>query len=325
MKKLVCTQYQSPTDLNLIDTTDPIIDDTQILVQVKAVGLNYVDGLLVQGQYQMKVPTPFTPGGEISGIVVCVGKEVSDFKVGDRILANVGIGGLAEYVSVYPRQGLVIPDCLDFPVAATLSQSYTTALFSLRERGRLTAGEKLLVLGAGGGVGLAACDVGQALGAEVIAAASSEAKLKAAESAGATSLINYTAADLKTSVRQMSGGGVDLVFDPVGGDHTEPALRTLKYNGRLLVIGFASGSIASIPANQVLLRNRQLVGVDWGAWSMTHFDDNRLLVRELLDWITEGKLHPPIPHQCTLATAGDNMQALLDRQVVGKIAVVCKS
>ena len=322
MKTLVCRQYQSPKELSVIDTAEPVIADGQILVQVRAVGLNYVDGLLVQGRYQMKVPTPFTPGGEISGEVVSIGKGVTEFKIGDPVLANVGIGGLAEYVSVYAKQALIIPKGLNFPVAATLSQSYATALFSLRERGRLTAGEKLLVLGAGGGVGRAACDVGHALGAEVIAAASSEAKLQAARLAGADMLVNYSDSDLKTSVRQLTAGGVDLVFDPVGGDYTEPALRTLKYNGRLLVIGFASGSIASIPVNQVLLRNRQVVGVDWGAWSMAHLDDNRLLMQEILNWIAEGKLHPPHPNQCTLADAGQNMQALLDRQVVGKTAVV---
>jgi NADPH2:quinone reductase len=231
-------------------------------------------------------------------------------------------GGFAECVLVAAEAAVPVPDSLSDGQAATFVQSYSTALFALRERGRLREGESLLVLGAAGGVGRAAIDVGKALGARVIAAASTDEKLAACRALGADECIRYSDEDLKTRARALSGGGVDVVIDPVGDVFAEPALRALGFDGRLLVIGFAGGAIPKIPLNQVLLRNRNVVGVDWGAWMMGHADQQRRLLAELLAWATEGRIHPSEPKRYPLENAARALDDLMHRRINGKAVLI---
>ncbi|MVZ99139.1 zinc-binding dehydrogenase [Actinomadura sp. LD22] len=282
----------------------------QVLVAVEAAGVNYVDALFVQGRYQIKPPLPFVPGSEVAGTL----------PDGTRVLAMCGLGGFASRVAVPAAAAVPIPDKLDAPRAATFTQSYCTALFALRDRAGLAAGETVLVLGAGGGVGLAAVQVATALGARVLAVASSEEKRRAALAAGADSAVDPT--DVKAAARAWSDGGVDLVYDPVGGALADPALRALRDRGRYAVIGFASGDIPSLPLNQVLLRNRAIVGVDWGAWSATHPAEQRALLDELLAMVAADRLDPVSPRTEPLASAPQVLDDLLNRRVVGKVALL---
>ncbi|MBO2449078.1 NADPH:quinone oxidoreductase family protein [Actinomadura barringtoniae] len=284
----------------------------QVVITVEAAGVNYVDGLFVQGKYQIKPPLPFVPGYEVAGTIA---------STGERVLATCGLGGFASQVVVPEHAAVPIPDQLDAVRAATFTQSYSTGLFALRNRGDLQPGETVLVLGAGGGVGLAAVQTAKALGARVLAAASSLPKREAALAAGADFALD-TAEDIKTAAREWSDGGVDVVYDPIGGALADPALRALREFGRYLVIGFASGTIPSLPLNQVLLRNRTVVGVDWGAWSMSHPLDQRALLEELLALVATGKLNPIAPRTEPLEAAAQVMDDLLNRRVVGKVALI---
>lgn len=322
MQRIVCTQWGPPEDLVLVEEPDPVPGEGQALVEVAAAGVNFVDALFVAGTYQIKVPPPFTPGSEVAGTVTAVGPGVDLIEPGDRVLSSVGLGGYATQ-AVLPALRLTrIPDALDLPTAAALVQSYCTAWFALKRRTTVRPGETVLVLGAGGGVGLAAIDVARSMGARVIAAASSEAKLEAARAMGATETIAYETEDLKAQAREMSDGGVDVVVDPVGGPHTDPALRALGVFGRLVVIGFAAGGIAALPANQVLLKNRTVVGVDWGAWAMQHAAGQALVLDEVLDAVRMGELHPVAPDERPLAEAGAVLRDLLERRLQGKTVLV---
>ncbi|MFC4912404.1 NADPH:quinone oxidoreductase family protein [Actinomadura gamaensis] len=319
MRAMVCEELGS---VRLRDVPDPEPGPGQVAVAVEAAGVNFVDGLFVQGGYQIKPPLPFTPGSEVAGTVAAHGPGVTGPAVGTRVLAMCGLGGFAEKVLVPAAGAVPIPDDLDAPRAATFTQSFCTALFALRDRARLAAGEKVLVLGAGGGVGLAAVQVARALGADVLAAASTEDKRAAAVEAGASGVVDTTREDVKTAARAWADGGVDVVYDPVGGELAEPALRALREGGRHVVIGFASGTIPSLPLNQVLLRNRSVVGVDWGAWSMAHPLPQRALLDELLAMVAKGVLSPVAPRTAPLAEAGRVLADLLERRAVGKIALV---
>lgn len=308
MRAAICEELGS---VAVKETEPPVPGPGQVLITVEAAGVNYVDALFVQGRYQIKPPLPFVPGSEVAGTL----------PTGERVLAMCGLGGFATHVAVPAASAVPIPDELDFPRAATFTQSYSTALFALRDRAALQPGETVLVLGAGGGVGLAAIQVARALGARVLAAASTPAKQEAARSAGAESTVS-SAEDIKTTARTWSDGGVDVVYDPVGGALAEPALRSLRERGRYVVIGFASGEIPSLPLNQVLLRNRTIVGVDWGAWSMTHPQEQRRLLDELLSMVAKGDLAPVAPRTAPLASTAQVMDDLLDRRVVGKVALL---
>jgi NADPH:quinone reductase len=317
VRRIVCSDYGPPGGLAIVEEPDPTAGPGHVLVAVEAAGVNYVDALTVAGTYQIKIPTPFTPGMELAGAIVAVGEGVEDFVVGDRVLA-MALGAYASHV-VVPAAALArVPDRLDLDRAAALVQSYCTMWFSLTRRMTLEPGETVLVLGAGGGIGLAAVDVATALGARVIAAASSTDKLDAARAAGAAEVINYTTEDLKVRAKELSGGGVDVVVDPVGGEHAEPALRATGWNGRFLVIGFAGGAIPKLPANLVLLNNRTLIGVDWGAWTGRDPAGQHQLLDEILIAVGDGRLHPPAPHRAPLEDAGKVLQAAIDRQLVGK-------
>lgn len=318
MRAMVCTELGS---LSVAEMEDPQPGPGQLLIAVEAAGVNFVDGLFVQGRYQIKLPPPFVPGSEVAGTVRAVGPDAAGPPPGTRVVAMCGLGGFAEQVVVPAAAALPIPDRLDAARAATFTQSHCTALFALRDRGGLSAGESVLVLGAGGGVGLAAVQVATALGATVLAGASTEDKRRAALAAGAAAVVDTTSRSVKDAAREFCDGGVDVVYDPVGGDLADPALRALRSGGRHLVVGFASGTIPSLPLNQVLLRNRTVVGVDWGAWSMAEPAAQRALLTELLDMVAAGALDPVAPTTAPLEDAPTVLDDLLGRRVTGKVAL----
>ena len=321
MRAVVCQQLGPLVDLVIEDRQSLAPGPDEVVIDVRAAGVNYVDGLICQGRYQIKPPTPFVPGSEIAGEVSAVGAAVNGVAVGDRVIAMTGFGGFADQAAVPGASVIAIPETLGFGQAAALIQSYSTALFTLTRRTSLASGEWVLVLGAGGGIGLACIDVAVALGAHVIAAASTPDKLEAAREMGAEATIAYEDEDLKTRARELSGGGADVVVDAVGGRHTEPALRATRWNGRFCVVGFASGTIPSVPLNQVLLNNRTLVGVDWGAWTFRDQQGYRALLDELMKLVGAGRLHPPVPAERPLVDAAKAMADLIERRVTGKVVL----
>lgn len=324
MRRVTCITLGSPDDLVIEDVDPPAPGRGQVVLDVKAAGVNFVDGLLVTGGYQVKPPLPFTPGGEVAGVVSSIGEGVEGWAEGDAAIALNGLGGFAEQVSVPASILIRAPDGLDARRGASFIQSYATNLFALTRRSRFDPGETALVLGAGGGVGLAAVDLVVALGGRAIAAASTEEKIDAARRMGAFATIAYEepGVDLKAEARRLSGGGVDVVVDAVGGRFAEPALRSLHVGGRYLVVGFASGTIPSLPLNQILLNNRSVIGVDWGAWVGDHQEENRALLRELVAMVSEGRLHPADPVSYPLEEAPRALADLLGRRLSGKAVVV---
>ena len=321
MRRVICTALGPLDDLVVEDGPDPEPRPGGVVVAVEAAGVNYVDALFVQGRYQIKPPVPFTPGMEVAGTIASMGDGVEGWRVGDRVMAMVGLGGYTDRIAL-PALALVrVPDGLALPAAAAFIQSYCTALFALTRRTQVGATDTVLVLGAGGGVGQAAIDVATALGARVIAAASTEEKRAAATALGADAVIDYGAADLKTTVRELTDGGADIVVDPVGGPHADAALRALRRFGRYLVIGFAAGPIPTIPLNQVLLNNRTVLGVDWGAWTMADPGGQRDLLAELLRMVERGDLTPPAPDTRPLDEVAAALTDLLERRVTGKLVL----
>ena len=311
MRRVVCSSFGPLDSLSVVEETDPEPSDGAVLIEVEAAGANFVDALILQGRYQIKPPLPFTPGMEVAG---------TDVATGERLLALTWFGGYASHVVVPRAATFAVPDGVSMGQAATFVQSYATAAYALTRRTSVAAGEWVAVLGAGGGVGLAMVDIARSLGARVLACASTEEKLAAARAAGAEAAIAYDAEghDLKTSIRDATGGGADVVVDPVGGDKAESALRSLRWGGRYVVIGFASGSIPSLPANQVLLNNRTVVGVDWGAWSTRERAANRELVEDLLGQVAAGTLCPVEPSSYPLEEVARCLADLEGRRVVGK-------
>jgi len=311
MRRVVCRAFGPLTDLEIEDVPPLEAGPGQVVIDVRAAGVNFVDALFVQGKYQIKPQTPFVPGGEVAGVT-------SD---GRRVIASSGLGAFAEQIVVPEASLYDLPDSLSFGVGATVVQSYATAVFSLAHRTVVRPGEWVLVLGAGGGVGRACVDVAVSLGARVIAVASSEEKRQLAKDAGAEVTIDSDD-DIKTKAREFSDGGVDVVYDPVGGALAEPALRALRFDGRYLVIGFAAGEIPRLPANQILLNNRTVIGVEWGGWVMRHPDENRQLVEGVIAASAEGRYHPiePAPHPLEdVARVLDDFQ---NRKIAGKVVLV---
>ena len=295
MRRVVCTELGSLDNL-VVEEVDPLVPAAhQVVVDVEAAGATYVDALMAKGGYQIKPPTPFCPGGEVAGRVSALGDDVTGYAPGDRVLAFCGLGGFADQVALPATSLVPLPEGLSAPVAATLVQSYATMVFAFTRRILTQPGESVLVLGAGGGIGLAAIDVAKALGLEAIAAASSEEKLAAAKAAGADTTIDYGVDDLRERLRARPERGVDIVVDPVGAPYAEPALRSLRPGGRYLVIGFTGGQIPRMPANHVLLNNRAVVGVDWGAWSAHEPEANKAIVGEVVAMVADGRLHPAEP------------------------------
>ena len=317
MRQIVCRAFGPVENLVCEDAPDPEPRPGEIVVAVRAAGVNFVDALLAQGLYQIKPPLPFTPGGEIAGEVVALGDGVDSIPRGERVVVSCGLGGFVERLAVPAAMARRLPARLSFEEGAALVQSYATALFALTRRATVRPDDWVLVLGAGGGIGLACVDVARHLGAHVVAAASSADKLAAAAALGAEAGVNYDSEDLKSRVREISGG-VHFVVDPVGGSYADPALRTLRAFGQYLVLGFAAGTIPSLRANLVLLGNRSAVGVDWGAWSMQNPDENRALVDEVLALAGSGALHPPEPHVYPLERAAEALAALQSRRLAGK-------
>jgi NADPH:quinone reductase len=322
VRAVVCQKLGSLDAVVVEERDPPVARPGQVLVAVRAAGVNFVDGLMCQGRYQMKPVAPYVPGAEIAGDVLAVGEGVSRVGVGDRVMAMTGFGAFQEQVVVNADSIVPVPDPLSYGQAAAFIQSYCTAWFTLARRAQLSEGEWVLVLGAGGGIGLAAIDLALSLGANVIAVASSDERLTRARALGVKATINYEREDLKTRARELSGGGVDVVVDPVGGRHSEPALRATRTFGRFCVVGFASGPIASVPLNQVLLNNRTVIGVDWGAWAMSDPGGQRELLAELLDLVADGRLHPAVPTEHPLEDAAETMTGLLERKIAGKVVLV---
>lgn len=322
MRAIVCKSFGPLDALVIEDRPSAELAPGQVRVRVTAAGVNFVDALLVQGLYQIKPPLPFVPGGESAGVVSEVGQGVTSPSVGERVLVAGGLGGFVTEI-VWPADRVVtVPASMTDGQAATFMQSYMTAYFALVERARMQAGQWLLVLGAGGGVGLAAVDVGRALGLRVIAAASSADKREMATSRGAVAVIDSSSEDVKARAREISGDGVDAVYDPVGGKVGEECLRSLRDDGQFLVIGFASGDIPKLPANHVLLRNRRVTGVDWGGWAGRNPAAHGVLVGQVLALIAAGELRPVEPVSYPFEQAAQALADQQQRKVVGKAVLV---
>jgi NADPH:quinone reductase len=322
MRSVVCEELGPPEKLVVTERPLPEPGEGQVRVAVKAAGVNYTDALITAGRYQVKLSPPFVPGSEVAGVVDAVGDGVDPKRVGERVFATLGVGGFSESVVVSDANAIAIPGELDFARAASFHMAYCTAWFAFTRRITTRADEWVLVTGAGGGIGLAAIDVARSLGLHVIAVASTADKRKLALDAGAEHAIDQTTEDVKARARELTNGeGVDIVYDAVGGELSEPTLRALRFDGRFLVIGFAGG-IAKVPLNLVLLNNRDVVGVEWGGWAMKRPDENRAMVREVLERIGAGELHPVAPQARPLEQAGNALADLLERRAQGKIVLV---
>jgi NADPH2:quinone reductase len=321
MRAVLCKEFGPPESLVVEEVPDPQPGHGQVLVDVAAAGVNFPDVLIIQNQYQFKPPLPFTPGGEIAGTVAKLGEGVSTLTVGDRILASTGVGGFAERVVIKAESAVPIPDEMDFVTASAFLFTYGTSHYALKDRGHLQPGETLLVLGAAGGVGLAAVELGVAMGARVIAAASTDDKLDVCRQHGAHEVINYSTEDLKQRVKDLTGGlGADVVYDPVGGDYAEAALRATAWEGRFLVIGFTAG-IPRPPLNLVLLKGCDIVGVFWGAFVMRDPQRHLANVAELMEWFKAGKLKPHVSGTYPLAKVADALNEVGNRKVKGKVVI----
>ncbi|WP_425997058.1 NADPH:quinone oxidoreductase family protein [Caulobacter sp. DWR1-3-2b1] len=329
MKAVLSTVVGGPETLELSELPDPVAGPGQVLIDIKACGVNYPDVLIIEDKYQFKPTRPFAPGGEVSGLIAAVGEGVTKFKVGDRVLASTGWGGMAEKLALEEGRCTAIPDDMPFDEAAAFILTYGTSYYALKDRGALKAGETLLVLGAAGGVGLAAVELGKAAGARVIAAASSQEKVDLAIAHGADSGVVYPRGPfdkdgqkaLANLIKEACGaGGWDVAYDAVGGDYSEATIRAAGWNGRFLVIGFPSG-IPKIPLNLTLLKSCDIVGVFWGASVARDPEGHAQNVKELMALYAEGKIKPHVSERFPLAKAGDAIAHLASRKAMGKVVV----
>ncbi len=322
MKAVHCIEWGGPQQLLLVDVPVPQPRLGEIRIRVRAAGVNFPDALIIQRKYQVQPSLPFIPGTEVAGTVDTVGEGVRQVKHGDRVVAFVGLGGFAEYVCVPAAQVAALPDNVSDEVAAAFTLTYATSHHALIDRAQLKSRETLLVLGAGGGVGLAAVQIAKLIGARVIAAASTDEKLAAAHAAGADALINYSQLELREAIKTITDGkGVDVIYDPVGGAYTEPALRSIAWRGRLLVVGFANGVIPQIPANLLLVKGASAIGVFWGEFARREPAANQMLMASLFDWLSQGRLAPKVSQIYALADTPKALEALLHRRVVGKLVI----
>ncbi len=323
MKAVLCKAYGPPESLSLEEVASPTAGPNEVIISVKACGVNFPDTLIIQGKYQFKPDMPFSPGGEVAGVVKELGEGVKNVRTGDRVIAFSGWGGFAEELVVESNKLIPMPDEMDFPMASAFVMTYGTSHHALKDRANLQAGETLLVLGAAGGVGLAAIQIGKILGARVIAAASSDEKLEVCRQNGADEIINYASESLKDRLKELTGGnGADVVYDPIGGSLSEVALRSTAWKGRYLVVGFAAGDIPRIPLNLVLLKNCSIVGVFWGAFTAREPQHNAENLHELLDWLQSGQLKPHISASYPLERAAEALNAMMNRTVTGKSVLV---
>jgi len=322
MKAVLCTQFGGPETLEVADIESPVAGPGEVVIAVRAAGLNFFDTLIIQNKYQFKPDLPFSPGAEIAGEVTSLGDGVEGIQVGDRVMAYSVWGGVRAEIAISQDAVIAMPDGLDFVTAAGLIVTYGTSLHALQDRADLQPGETLAVLGASGGVGQAAVEIGKAMGARVIACASSDDKLEFCRKLGADETLNYTDEDLKTRLKELTDGkGVDVIYDPVGADLAEPALRAIGWKGRFLVVGFAGGGIPKIPLNLALLKGCQIVGVFWGDHLVREPDRHRANMAQLLDWVVEGKIKPHIHKVYPLEETADALLAIARREVRGKVIV----
>jgi NADPH2:quinone reductase len=320
MKALLCTRYGTPDDLEFSDIADPVPRPGEAVVRIAAAALNFFDTLIIAGKYQYKPAMPFSPAAEFAGTVERIGASVSDLKPGDRVLGYAGYGAARERIAISAERLVKIPDAVDFDRAAGLCVTYGTTLHALKDRAQLKPGETLAVLGASGGVGLAAVELGKLMGAHVIACASSAEKIKFAREHGADDGIDYGKDDLKDALRRATDGrGADVIYDPVGGAYSEAALRSIAWLGRFLVVGFAAGEIPKLPLNLVLLKGCNVLGVFWGSWIERDPAGHRANTRQLLDWMAQGKLSSHVHAAYPLAEAAAALKAIAARKVMGKV------
>jgi NADPH2:quinone reductase len=325
VKAVLCRAFGPPDQLDVAEVATPEPHAGEIVIGVKACAVNFPDTLVIQGKYQFQPPLPFSPGTDVAGVVQSLGAGVSGLAVGDRVLALVPHGGYAEAVACDARAVTRIPEGVDFVTAAAFQLTYGTSYHALVDRAALQPGETLLVLGAAGGVGLAAVELGKLLGARVIAAASSAEKLAACRQRGADDVIDYGAEDLRERLKTLAPQGVDVVYDPVGGALAEPALRSVGWRGRYLVVGFAAGDIPRIPLNLPLLKGCAVVGVFFGAFITRESERSQANQRQLLAWLAEGKIRPLVSQTFPLAHAADALNAVLARRTTGKLVLVMEA
>jgi NADPH2:quinone reductase len=322
MKAVLCKAYGPPESLVLEDVSAPEPSEGEVLVDVHASALNFPDVLMIAGKYQSQPPFPFSPGGELAGTVAALGAGVSGFEIGERVFASTGVGGFAEQVVVRDKALQRIPESMTFAQASGISTTYGTSYYALKQRADLQPGETLLVLGAAGGVGLAAVELGKAMGARVLAAASSTEKLAAAKAAGADELIDYSDGELKDKVKALTEGkGADVIYDPVGGALFDQCMRSINWYGRILVIGFAAGDIPKVPINLILLKSCQLVGVFFGSWSARFPQEARENLQQVLDFHSTGKIQAMVGREYPLDQYAQALRCLSERQAIGKVVV----
>lgn len=323
MRAVLCKEFGPPSLLVVEDIASPVAGVGEVVVQVKATALNFFDTLIIKNMYQTKPPMPFSPGAEIAGVISHVGPKVSGFETGDRVMAYMSWGGCQEEVAVAADRLVKIPNQMEYKIAAGLTVTYGTTYHALKDRADLQPGETLAVLGASGGVGQSAIEIGKAMGARVIAAASSADKLEFCRSIGADELVNYNTENLKDRLKELTrNNGVDVVYDPVGADYSEQALRAIAWQGRFLVVGFAAGEIPKIPLNLALLKGCQIVGVFWGAFIKRNPKDHQANTAQIMQWVLSGKLKPHIHQEYTLEQTVDALEALANREVKGKAIII---
>ena len=332
MKALQCVELGGPEKLVVNDVADPEIAEDHIIIEVKSASVNFPDVLMIQGLYQFQPPLPFIPGGESAGVVIEIGDGVEGFNIGDKVFAATGVGGICEKMFAHKNNVRPIPENMDFEIAAALSVTYGTSIYALKQRANLKAGETLLVLGASGGVGLATLQLGKAMGAKVIAAASTQEKVDICIENGADEGFVYPSGnldrdqqkELSSRIKELTGGmGPNVIYDPVGGTYAEPCLRSIAWDGRYLVIGFAAGAdqIPKMPLNLTLLKGCQIVGVFWGAWTGLFPAENQKNFEELFEMYKEGKINPAPSDKFTLETSAEAIAHLKDRKAKGKVVI----
>jgi NADPH2:quinone reductase len=322
MKAVLCKQYGPPESLVVEEITSKPLGKGEVRVALHAAGVNFPDVLIIQGKYQFKPEMPFSPGGEAAGEVTEVGEGVTGYKPGDRVIVMCGWGGFADELVIGQDRIIKMPPSMDYATGAAFLMTYGTSHHALKQRAQIKPGETLLVLGAAGGVGLAAVELGKVMGARVIAAASTDEKLELCKKYGADEVINYSREKIRDRVKELTGGkGADVIYDPVGGDAFDEAIRCINWEGRLLVIGFASGRIPQLPANLALLKGCQIVGVFWGGWVAKNPQKHQKNVAELLEMYAQGKIKPFVSERFPLERAPEAITHLASRKALGKVVV----
>jgi len=326
MKAVVCSSYGPPENLTLENIPNPTANENEAIVEVYSASLNFPDGLQIQGKYQFQPPMPFTPGSEVGGVIKSLGSGLKGFEIGDRVMAIPGLGGLAEEVVVKSEGLRKIPQSMDFKTAASFAMVYTTSYYALKQRANLKPGETLLVLGASGGVGLTAVELGKLMGARVIAAASSDEKLEFVKQLQPDEILNYSDGEVKEKVKELTNGqGADVIYDPIGGDLFDQCCRCINWNGRLLVIGFTSGQIPQYKANLALLKGSSMVGVFLGRFRNEEPEEYEKNFKELLEMYDQGRLKPLVTESFQLKDYAAAFNVFSERRVMGKVILEIKT